>query len=101
VIEVDLTKKSSDHMKDLVFFGVTSNAINVDLPDFTFYKHGIIDNPLCSDDVDHAVNIVGFDVDNSTCTEYFIVWNSYGDLWGVDGYYRIKISEEGMGICGI
>lgn len=66
-------------MKVLVFFGVTSNAINADLPDFTFYKHGIIDNPLCSDDVDHAVNIFGFDVDNSTGTEYFIVRNSYGD----------------------
>ena len=68
---------------------------------FQFYQGGVISR-LCGDQVDHAVTAVGYTTINGQ--EAFIVKNSWGPTWGVDGYVYISTSAAangGAGVCGI
>uniref|UniRef100_A0A493TCQ9 Pro-cathepsin H n=1 Tax=Anas platyrhynchos platyrhynchos TaxID=8840 RepID=A0A493TCQ9_ANAPP len=72
-------------------FEVTSN--------FMHYRKGVYSNPRCEhtpDKVNHAVLAVGYGEENGT--PYWIVKNSWGPLWGMDGYFLI---ERGKNMCGL
>jgi len=73
----------------------TTVAVEADT-DFQFYSGGILNNPDCGDNLDHAILAVGFDQKGG----YYIVRNSWGTDWGEDGYIRMAI-KSGEGICGI
>ena len=63
------------------------------------YSHGILDSPKCKSglyDMDHCVQVVGYDADYST--PYWIVRNSWSSDWGEKGYIRIAM---GSNMCGI
>uniref|UniRef100_A0A803Q3M9 Uncharacterized protein n=1 Tax=Cannabis sativa TaxID=3483 RepID=A0A803Q3M9_CANSA len=58
--------------------------------DFQLYTGGIYDGD-CSDnpnDIDHAVLIVGYGSEGDE--DYWIVKNSWGTSWGIQGYFYIK-----------
>jgi cathepsin F len=61
-----------------------------------FYSGGISDPVHCDSQMDHAVLIVGFGVENEV--PYWIIKNSWGPDWGEAGYYRIV---RGKGMCGL
>ena len=61
-----------------------------------FYKSGISNPPFCSNELNHAVLLVGFGVENAK--KYWIVKNSWGAKWGENGYFRII---RGSGKCGV
>lgn len=62
---------------------------------FQFYKSGVIKS-LCGQILDHCVLAVGYDSDS------WLVKNSWGADWGLDGYVKIAKSDEaGAGVCGI
>ena len=46
--------------------------------------------------INHAVNIVGWGVEGSTGTEYWIVRNSFGTYWGVNGYFYMKMHSDNL-----
>ena len=48
----------------------------------------------CDTNVDHCVQVVGVNLDDG----YWIVRNSWGTEWGIDGYIYLK---TGVDICGI
>lgn len=55
---------------------------------FTNYKSGIItDAAECGTDLDHAVAIFGYGTLDGL--DYFIVRNSWGTNWGMEGYVLI------------
>lgn len=65
-----------------------------------FYTSGVFTGGLfgCGFQVDHAVQLVGYGVDNSVM--YWLVRNSWGSGWGESGYIRIKRFGEGKEPCG-
>ncbi|XWS15840.1 hypothetical protein CRYUN_Cryun34aG0036300 [Craigia yunnanensis] len=80
-----------------VSVGIDGSAI-----DFQLYTGGIYDGS-CSDnpdDIDHAVLIVGYGSEDSE--NYWIVKNSWGTSWGMDGYFYLKRDTDlPYGVCAV
>ena len=89
---------SIDALKKGVNKRPISIALNGDSRDFLFYGGGIIDNPLLSTRINHAVLLVGYSEEDKI--PYWIIKNSWGKTWGEDGYVRIKMID-GKGIVGM
>ncbi|XP_066246542.1 cathepsin L-like [Euwallacea similis] len=79
------------------FLGPTSVAL--DASDLQLYVSGIFTSTTCSQTLtNHAVLTVGYDRDNATNMDYWIVKNSWGEDWGESGYFRIR---RGTNECAI
>jgi hypothetical protein len=76
------------------------------------YKSGILDPSGCrcsdpvKDEVNHAITIVGYGKsDVKGCDEYWLVKNSWGTFWGMEGHYKICADRVGkskeFGACQI
>lgn len=79
--------------------GPVSIAFHV-ASDFRLYHKGVYTNSNCPDtakDVNHAVLAVGYGTDENEIP-YFIVKNSWGPQWGINGYFKI---EKGKNMCGL
>jgi len=81
-----------------------SVAIEADQSGFQFYKSGIFSG-VCGTSLDHGVLAVGYNNDNTAPNQsYWIVKNSWGASWGLQGYIYIGRGEQyngGLGECGI
>ncbi|KAH7682107.1 Actinidain protein [Dioscorea alata] len=79
-----------------------SVGIDASSMDFQLYTGGIYDGECSSDpdDIDHAVLIVGYGSEKNI--EYWIVKNSWGTSWGMQGYFYIR-RNTGLpyGACAI
>lgn len=75
--------------------GPVSVAVEADSPIFQLYVSGVVDSELCGTLLNHGVLAVGF------AKDYWVVKNSWGEDWGESGFIRIKMSDDGPGICGI
>ena len=75
--------------------------------DFRLYEHGVYDSynattgkPVCQSgatQVNHAVLVVGYG-DTEDGTPFYIVRNSWGSLWGMEGYFWMI---RGKNMCGV
>jgi len=65
------------------------------------YTKGVITSASCGTSLDHGVLAVGYNTDGSQ--PYWIVKNSWGASWGLQGYVWIakSSSTSTKGICGI
>ena len=73
-------------------------AIEADQTIFQHYTGGVIDDPKCGQQLDHAVLIIGYGTDSTTGQEYYIVKNSWGTGWGINGYVLLARNKN---MCGI
>ncbi|KAK7332047.1 hypothetical protein VNO80_28794 [Phaseolus coccineus] len=79
-----------------------SVAIDGSSLDFQLYTGGIYDGDCSSDpdDIDHAVLIVGYGSEDDE--DYWIVKNSWGTSWGMEGYILIRRNTNlKYGVCAI
>ena len=95
---------------ELVKSGPLSVGFEV-YPDFMSYKGGVYSHGHNQDSslqsslgfspfelTNHAVLIVGYGVDKASGEKYWIVKNSWGTNWGLDGYFWIKRGNDECGI---
>ena len=78
----------------LVAHGPLSVALNASPAAFQFYGGGILKDRTCTPQaLNHAAVLVGY------TRAYWIVKNSWGTDWGLDGFVRIARNSNNM--CGI
>jgi len=90
----DVTSGSESALISAVAIGPVSVAIEADQACFQFYSSGILNDPSCGTNLDHGVLAVGYDQSGG----FWIVKNSWGTSWGMNGYVEIAL---GMDECGI
>jgi len=90
----DVTSGSESALINAVAIGPVSVAIEADQACFQFYSSGILNDPTCGTNLDHGVLAVGYDQSGG----FWIVKNSWGTSWGMNGYVEIAL---GMDECGI
>ncbi|XP_050224496.1 ervatamin-B-like [Mercurialis annua] len=66
---------------------------------FQFYSKGFFTGPCCKG-TNHAVLIVAYGTENET--DYWIIKNSWGKRWGINGYMFMKRNTgDSRGMCDI
>ncbi|XP_070553706.1 cathepsin O-like [Ptychodera flava] len=73
-----------------------SLVVAVDATSWQDYLGGIIQHHCSHNLNNHAVQVIGYDTAGQI--PYYIVRNSWGPKWGLDGYLRVRI---GGNVCGI
>ena len=88
----------TDGLTDSDFFSTIPQVAS----DFGDYAGGVYTSTVCGSlplEVNHAVLAVGFDKTLATeSLPYYIVKNSWGTDWGIDGYFYIEL---GKNMCGL
>ncbi|NXI32069.1 CATS protein, partial [Sterrhoptilus dennistouni] len=77
--------------------GPVAVAIDATRPSFFLYRSGVFDDPQCSQEVNHAVVVVGYG--SLGDKEYWLVKNSWGVRFGDSGY--IRMARNASNLCGI
>ena len=96
---IEIPVDSVDHLYDaLLSVGPISVAIDAE-EDLQHYESGVFESNECSNmTLDHAVTAVGYGI-TSKGKKYYIVKNSWGTEWGMDGY--VYFSADIPNMCGI
>ena len=96
---INITKGDSEALLLAVAtIGPISVAINAE-QDFQLYQSGIYSSTECGlEPLDHGVLIVGYGV-TSTGKKYYIIKNSWGTTWGMNGY--MYWDRDVLNMCGI
>lgn len=97
----DVTPNDQVALKGAVAKQPVAIAIEADTRYFQSYSGGILTSTECKNNIDHAVEIIGYGEENGV--KYWTVRNSWGPTWGEQGYVRILRSEStnDVGICGV
>jgi len=87
----------------LLTVGPLVGTIQADSKVFQLYDSGVIVSETCGTEPDHAIQIVGYGVDELTKIPYWTIRNSWGHKWGENGYVRIERTDKKNtpGVCGI
>jgi len=63
---------------------------------FEDYEGGIYAQKTILGHSNHEIAVVGWGLDETTNTEYWIGRNSWGTYWGENGFFRIKMHSENL-----
>lgn len=99
---VDVNPTENDLKQAVATVGPISVGIDASHQDFQLYKSGVYSNSECSSTtLDHAVLVVGYGTTEPQQggSDYWIVKNSWGPDWGMNGY--VLMSRNNNNNCGI
>ena len=92
------TSHEDDMKAKCAEFGVLSAQIDASLTSFEWYSGGVYDEPDCNPwNLCHSINVVGYGIYNGI--DYWLIRNSWGNRWGIDGYGMMSRNKNGQ--CGI
>ncbi|XP_031214523.1 cathepsin 8-like [Mastomys coucha] len=89
-------------MQAVATIGPISVGIDASHESFRFYRGGIYYEPNCSSNsINHSVLVVGYGYEGreSDGRKYWIIKNSHGEKWGMNGY--MKLARGWNNHCGI
>jgi len=104
---IDIQQKSDLALMTVLAEQPVSIAIEADQRAFQLYASGVF-TETCGTTLDHGVGLVGYGTLNGV--EYYILRNSWGTTWGLNGYMLIgrgndpktgKTYNNGAGQCGL
>jgi len=97
---VNVTQYSVEDLKKALYEnGPVTIGINAGVKTFSFYSHGVYNDPKCvgdEDHINHQVLLVGYG--SLRGNDYWLVKNSWSTYWGNDGYILIAQKDN---ICGV
>ncbi|KAL5260092.1 hypothetical protein ACHWQZ_G010276 [Mnemiopsis leidyi] len=95
-----IKKYSEQDLKWAVgMIGPVSVGVDAGERSFQFYKSGVYSDPMCiTARIDHAVVVVGYGTTDKGA-DYWIVKNSWGVEWGIQGYFWLARNKQNM--CGV
>jgi len=80
--------------------GPVAIALDASNQSFQLYKSGVYTEPACKKlQVDHGLTAVGLGHDDASGMDYYIIKNSWGTSWGMDGYILIPANKNNY--CGV
>jgi len=94
----DVQADDANALMDAVAQQPVSVAIEADKSVFQLYRSGVLSGQ-CGSQLDHGVLVVGYGSHNGQDT--WIVKNSWGASWGMNGYALLLRGKGGSGECGI
>ena len=94
------TKVEDDLLDAVGNIGPIAVGMDASHTDFQLYSSGIYENADCGTEIyelDHGVLAVGYG--NDADGDYWLVKNSWGTSWGLDGFFKMARNSGNM--CGI
>ena len=85
--------------------GIGTISVAMDATDMQFYSGGIYTSKYCSNsinDLNHALLVVGYGRGKNqygTEMDYWLIKNSWGESWGIQGYLKLVRNSNNM--CGV
>lgn len=90
-------EQPEEHLISYIYqYGAAAASMDGTRASFRLYSKGIYQDSACQQEINHAVNLVGYGTENDV--PYYIARNCWGRSWGEDGYFRIL---RGQNMCGI
>jgi len=85
-------------MLEALTLGPISVLVEADRTAFQYYRSGILNDPSCGTQIDHAILATGYGTENGV--NYWNLKNSWGGNWGYKGYIRFIRDRNQCGISG-
>lgn len=63
-------------------------------------RRGIFSGGSTAWAIDHEISVVGFGYDETQQMDYWIIRNSWGEYWGDNGFFRLKMGDNQLDIEG-
>jgi len=85
-------------MLEALVLGPVSVLVEADRSAFQYYHSGILSDPSCGTQIDHAILATGYGTEGGV--NYWNIKNSWGASWGANGYIRFIRDKNQCGISG-
>lgn len=79
----------------------TPMAVAIDASNLPRYTNGIISTNCATNQLNHGVVLVGMSYSTTLKKNYWIVKNSWGANWGLDGYFNLVMDKNCLGVAEV